>query len=105
MRTIKVPMRVVDAQTGEVKEEKTSDWHIMPTDTSEGQCPECGVKHDPADPHNAQSLAYQYDFYAKHERWPTWGDAMAHCTPETQRMWIAALEAKGVPVESLAPSK
>ena len=40
-------------------------------------CPECAVKHGPNEPHNQQSLAYQYDFYGKNGRWPTWEDAMA----------------------------
>lgn len=31
--------------------------------TPEGTCPECGGKHDPKQPHNKDSLAYQYKFY------------------------------------------
>jgi hypothetical protein len=63
-----------------------------------GTCQECAVKHDPAMPHNQQSLHYQYNFYFKHSRWPTWKDALAHCTPEMQARWIAALKEKGVDV-------
>lgn len=29
----------------------------------EGTCPMCAVAHDPALPHNRDSLAYQYKFY------------------------------------------
>ena len=47
--------------------------------TQDGTCPECAVKHDPEQPHNRDSLAYQYKFYDQHGRWPTWSDAMAHC--------------------------
>ena len=47
--------------------------------TPEGTCPECAVKHDPEQPHNRDSLTYQYKFYDQHGRWPTWADAMAHC--------------------------
>lgn len=67
--------------------------------TPEGTCPECAVKHDPKQPHNRDSLAYQYKFYDQHGRWPTWKDAMAHCSPEMQEAWTKALEAKGVKVE------
>jgi hypothetical protein len=49
-----------------------------------GTCPECGVEHDAMAPHNQQSLAYQYKFFDQYGRWPTWEDAIAHCTPEVQ---------------------
>jgi hypothetical protein len=83
---VKAPMWIENAATGEITE-STADWHVMPPDTSGGKCPECAVKHDPAQPHNNQSLAYQYSFYAKNGRWPTWADAMAHCAPEVQEAW------------------
>lgn len=50
-------------------------------------CQECAVKHDPAQAHNQQSLFYQYQFYGKTGRWPTWADAIAHCSPEIQERW------------------
>jgi hypothetical protein len=96
MPAIKAPMQVVDALTGEVKEEKTVDWHIMPCDTSQGQCPACAIVHNAADPHNQQSMYYQYTFFAQHSRWPNWVDAMAHCDAETQAKWKAALIERGV---------
>ena len=65
-----------------------------------GTCPECAVNHDPAMPHNAQSLYYQYKFRQKHGRWPTWSDAMKHCTDEVRAAWIKALAEKGVIVEA-----
>lgn len=64
----------------------------------EGQCAECAVRHDPAMPHNQQSLFWQYSFAEKHGRWPTWKDAMAHCTPEMQAFWKSELEKRGVKV-------
>lgn len=56
-------------------------------------CQQCAKKHDPALPHDQQSLFWQYWFYrsVKGERWPTWDDAMAHCTPEVREGWKAAL--------------
>lgn len=36
--------------------------------TPEGTCPECAVKHDPEQPHNRDSLTYQYKFYDQHGR-------------------------------------
>lgn len=62
-------------------------------------CQECATNHDPRQPHNQQSLYYQYYFYADHERWPTWKDAMAHCTEEVKAKWIVSLAAHGVKVE------
>ena len=61
-------------------------------------CQECAVKHEAAMPHNQQSLYWQYSFYAKHQKWPTWADAMAHCSEEMKAKWIAALAERGVKV-------
>jgi hypothetical protein len=67
--------------------------HVPP-----GTCPECAVKHEPEAPHDQQSLAYQYKYYDRHGRWPTWADAMAHCTPEIKILWCEALKERGVEV-------
>lgn len=50
-------------------------------------CQECAKKHEPEMPHDALSLPYQYSFANKNGRWPTWADAVAHCTPEMQAAW------------------
>jgi hypothetical protein len=88
-RTIEVPTEIRNAETGELIEQKTTHWHIMPAPP--GTCPECAVDHPPELPHNQQSLRYQYTFYAQHGRWPTWADAVAHCSPEMQAAWKQAL--------------
>lgn len=67
-------------------------------DAKAGTCQECAIVHDPAQPHNQQSLHYQYSFYADNGRWPTWADAMAHCSPEIQEKWKAALKERGITV-------
>lgn len=67
--------------------------------TPPGTCPMCAVKHDPEMPHNRDSLTYQYKFYDEHGRWPTWADAMAHCSPEVKTYWKKALEDRGVAIE------
>jgi hypothetical protein len=61
-------------------------------------CQTCAVKHDAGQPHNQQSLYYQFHFWSDHGRWPKWKDAMAHCSPEIKQKWIAALKEKGVTV-------
>lgn len=71
--------------------------------TPPGTCKECAVAHDPKQPHNQQSMTYQYDFYGKHGRWPTWADAMAHCDAEVKKLWTEALTARGVSVGEVAP--
>lgn len=65
-------------------------------------CQECAVKHDPEMPHNQQSLYYQYKFYAKHGRWPTWADAMAHCSEGVREYWKLALRERGIEVAGVA---
>ena len=51
-------------------------------------CQECAEEHEPEIPHNCQSLYYQMKFKAEHGRYPTWNDAMAHCTKEMKADWI-----------------
>lgn len=58
-------------------------------------CQECAVDHAPEEPHNQQSLYYQYKFYGEHGRWPTWKDAIAHCDESTQGMWESELKRMG----------
>lgn len=64
-----------------------------------GKCAECAEDHPLDMPHNQKSLAYQYDFYGQNGRWPTWRDAMAHCKPEVQELWIKALEEEGEKID------
>lgn len=59
-------------------------------------CQACAIDHEPDQPHNQQSLHYQYWFYGQHGRWPTWTDAMAHCSEEVQKFWREALIRKGI---------
>ncbi len=62
---------------------------------AEGTCPICAVTHGPDEAHNAQSLYYQYRFYGIRGRWPTWADAVAHCTPEVAALWKQYLQDRG----------
>jgi hypothetical protein len=61
-----------------------------------GKCQQCAVDHEPELPHNQQSLHYQYWFYLRNQRWPTWTDAMRHCTPEMRYQFSAGLMERGV---------
>lgn len=97
MQKIPVKCETINAATGETTKTETVDWHLMPA--PEGTCPKCAKAHEPHLPHDAQSLQYQYDFYSRNQRWPTWKDAMAHCTPEMQALWTKALKEKGIDVD------
>ena len=66
-----------------------------------GTCPVCAVKHDPAWPHNRDSLYYLMRFQQQHGRFPNWADAMAHCSEEMKAAWKEALLEKGVKPELL----
>jgi hypothetical protein len=66
-----------------------------------GTCPVCAVKHDPAWPHNRDSLYYQMRFQQQHGRFPNWADAIAHCSEEMKAAWKEALLEKGVKPELL----
>ena len=58
-------------------------------------CPICAVEHEDDQPHNAQSLYYQYRFYGIRGRWPTWADAVAHCSPSIRAAWEQLLRERG----------
>lgn len=74
-------------------------WTLLPG-VPEGTCPECAVAHDPSEPHNAQSLTYQYKFFDAHGRWPDWRDAMSHCTEKIKTLWRTELARAGVDVDA-----
>ena len=61
----------------------------------EGTCPICAVDHEPEQPHNYQSLYYQYRFYGVRGRWPTWADALAHCDDVVREHWERELRSRG----------
>ena len=60
------------------------------------KCQQCAVGHVKEAPHNAQSLYYQYWFKKQHGRWPTWEDAMEHCSEAVKKGTIAVLETNHV---------
>ena len=93
---LKVPMQTVNMETGELLKEEMTDWYVVPCGTEDGRCQECAVFHTPDQPHNPQSIYYQYVFLSKHGRFPTWMDAMEHCSTETKALWQAALKEKGI---------
>jgi len=61
-------------------------------------CQTCASDHEPEEPHNQRSLYYQYAFLGEHGRWPTWADAMAHCSEGMRELWIVELRKMGVKV-------
>jgi len=93
-------MKTVDMATGEVLSEKQNAFTMLPPRPD--VCQVCAVKHDHDQPHNQQSIYYRIAFHAKHGRFPTWTDAMQHCTPEVQKEWrvklVALMREKGVKV-------
>lgn len=72
---------------------------MLPGIPKDGQCPECAEVHEPDQPHNRDSLRYQYMFYDAHGRWPSWADAMAHCSSEVAAAWAAELRRIGIEVD------
>ena len=78
---------------------KEETGFMMIGNVPEGTCKMCAVKHDEAQPHNRQSLTYQYKFYDENGRWPTWKDAMSHCSDEIKKVWIETLTKKGVNID------
>lgn len=88
--------RTVNMRTG--KETKSTATMMM-LPAKEGTCEQCAVAHEEREPHNAQSMFYQYHFYNEKGRWPNWIDAMSHCKTEVQEIWTLRLEEQGVDVK------
>jgi hypothetical protein len=82
-------VETIDAETGKV--EKTERNAMTMLGPAPDKCQECAVDHAHDQPHNKQSLYYQMQFHAKHGRWSTWTDAMAHCCPEVKAVWRKGL--------------
>jgi hypothetical protein len=49
-----------------------------------GTCPVCAAKHRKDAPHDKNSVYFQNWFYHRHRRFPTWEDAMEHCSEKTK---------------------
>lgn len=60
-----------------------------------GSCRICAVFHDPDEPHDRDSLYYQNWFRKLHKRFPTWEDAMSHCSEEKKAEWKKMLARQG----------
>lgn len=89
-----IKKQIVDMRTGKVTSTETVNAMILPA--PEGTCPDCATRHEPEQPHNAQSMHYQYTFYGREGRWPTWNDALAHCPENVRKFWVKELIARGV---------
>lgn len=91
------PEAVIVGLAGEDKEDgNLGGFTLLKGQMKPGQCAECAVFHREDQPHNQQSLYYQYKFMEEHGRWPKWSDAMAHCTPELREVWTRELKKAGV---------
>lgn len=64
-------------------------------------CQKCAVDHTPDLPHNQQSMFWKYWFYKDSGgQWPSWRDAMAHCSEEMKQHWVTHLEARGIDIDA-----
>lgn len=80
-----------------MKTKLTKSWLIPPP---EHLCQTCATKHTPEQPHNPQSLYYQYLFELEQGRLATWRDAMSHCSEEMKNHWIKYLDLLGIDIDS-----
>jgi hypothetical protein len=81
-------------QKSRAKTKKGKEMSVFMMPVAPGCCQVCAVKHDPAQPHNAQSLPYQMWFQSTYGRGATWADALAHCSPEVIEQWKTILKEK-----------
>src|SRR6266700_3893878 len=95
MKTVPIEKTTVDLKSGETVTKAVGATLMPPASDA---CQICGQwpAHPEGEPHNAQSLYYQYAFYGERGRWPTWADAIAHCSPEVRSQWEQALREHGM---------
>lgn len=95
---MKIPVTVttLNAETGETIKKTATHATLVVTPVPAGTCEECGRQHEATSPHDALSLRYQYRFYSRHNRFPTWTDALAHCPPHIRDAWLNELAARGI---------
>lgn len=105
MTQIPYKRQTVSMDTGGVTSTDAAHMTLLPCDTSDGQCPECAIKHEPDQPHNAHSLYYQYRFYGQNGYWPNWGNAMDHCHASVRDRWKLELVARGASLDALVPRR
>lgn len=86
----------VDKKTGE--QTQVGTMMLMPARA--GTCEHCAVIHPKEAPHDATSMFFKYKFYNENGQWPTWSDAMSHCTEEVKQLWTQVLKSKGIDVDS-----
>jgi len=77
-----------------VIQQQIKEFTLLPP--APGLCPECAVGHEPHEPHDQTSLFYQMKFNMEHDRYPTWVDAMGHCSDEMKAAWTEELKKRGV---------
>lgn len=75
------------------------DTRIVILPPTPESCRYCGDTHDPRSPHNRDSLLYQHKFRKANGRYPTWEDAMKHCSVLTQARFAEILRERGITVE------
>ena len=63
-------------------------------------CSECNSKHSPFRPHNALSPFYRDLFLSRYGREPSWLDAMRHCSPFIQQIYIRMLTSFELNIEN-----
>ena len=61
-----------------------------------GSCRICATKHSKEEPHDRDSLYYQNWFIKRNKRFPTWEDAMSHCSEEVKKKYIKKLSRRGI---------
>ena len=64
-----------------------------------GACQVCAAFHAPDQPHERDSLYYQNQFYKTYKRFPTWKDAMNHCSDAVKRDFCRKLAKRGILLE------
>lgn len=70
-----------------------------------GACRVCAARHTKDQPHERDSLYYQVKFYRRFRRFPTWEDAMSHCSEEVKSAFREELSDRGVDLTGISPPR
>lgn len=78
----------------QTKLDNRNEMFLLPP--SPEKCQECAVKHEKGAPHDQTSLYYHFHFHRLHGRYPTWADAVRHCSKPIRDDWEEELRKRGL---------
>ncbi len=79
-------------------------WYSVCKPREPETCQMCGRRHFAHQPHDPTSPLYALNFRSTERRWPSWKDAMSHCSPKMQDYLLRMLRKHHMSAETHFPA-